>query len=416
MFGGGDQGSASGSGPVSGRSEELKAQELHRRRNRPLHLVVRLLLALLVIYLVLLIAGPGTAIAAVTVVLACSAVGSLLGFIFAIPKRTDVAIISAQPAQAGAAGGQSSESAPPQARQVRSGLDSAYRPNTSLEEISDWLTKIVVGLGLVQATAIGRFVEQQGAAISPALFGTAGTPLLGAATIVATTVISFLASYLYFRLCLAEEFARSDVDAAKASREEERERAQFEEAKEKGHVQVLSPREVLDTLAKNPAVPTSPVPEAPGDAVLEGAASGEELPDPRDPLQKAIDAKLAEMRHRPHDPADPVNGLFGERPDSDSPPRSLTAKVKPVRGETNWFQIDLLVTSREPKLRDEVAFFLHPTFPDPATRVFVLGGQARMRLYAYGAFTVGVLADGGETELELDLARLEDAPEVFRNS
>jgi hypothetical protein len=32
-----------------------------------------------------------------------------------------------------------------------------------------------------------------------------------------------------------------------------------------------------------------------------------------------------------------------------------------------------------------------------------------------GAFTVGVAADDGNTRLELDLAQLPDAPEMFRS-
>jgi hypothetical protein len=38
-----------------------------------------------------------------------------------------------------------------------------------------------------------------------------------------------------------------------------------------------------------------------------------------------------------------------------------------------------------------------------------------LKLTAWGAFTVGVLADEGRTKLELDLSELEDAPEDFRS-
>ena len=66
-------------------------------------------------------------------------------------------------------------------------------------------------------------------------------------------------------------------------------------------------------------------------------------------------------------------------------------------------------------LTGEVAFFYHPTFQVPYERIRVSDGVARVRLYAYGAFTVGALAEDG-TELELDLASLESAPRAFRDA
>ena len=45
----------------------------------------------------------------------------------------------------------------------------------------------------------------------------------------------------------------------------------------------------------------------------------------------------------------------------------------------------------------------------------VADGRATLRIQnAYGVFTVGALADGGETELELDLATVEAFPDWFR--
>src|SRR6059036_633347 len=43
-------------------------------------------------------------------------------------------------------------------------------------------------------------------------------------------------------------------------------------------------------------------------------------------------------------------------------------------------------------------------------------GVARLRVVAYGAFTVGVEADEGKTQLELDLAELPKVPKAFRES
>src|SRR6266508_6277591 len=54
--------------------------------------------------------------------------GGLLGFLFGIPRS----LAGPEGSVDGAAAG------------------GAYRPNTNLEQISDWLTKILVGVGLVQ--------------------------------------------------------------------------------------------------------------------------------------------------------------------------------------------------------------------------------------------------------------------------
>jgi hypothetical protein len=337
-----------------------------------------------------------------SVALACVAVGALLGFIFAIPKRTEVALINS-----GAEQGNSGEAPTTTARASISGT--AYRPNTSLEEISDWLTKIIVGLGLVQAQAIGRFVQDQGAAVAPTLYGPGAAPILGSATLVAISVLTFLTSFLYFRLYLAEEFTRSDNDARRAQNEA---RDDYRKAREEGRTQGSRPREALSAIVSSPAVTLS------SQDTQDDAASppvrdtrSDEVPTT---LQAVVERKLAEMRESPPHPDDPAKGVFGGKASVQSPgTRDLTATVRPVRGDSHNFKIDLVLTSGDPKLRGEVVFFYHPTFEVSHERVRVAGGEARIRLYAYGAFTVGVLADDGRTELELDLSELPDAPADF---
>lgn len=235
--------------------------------------------------------------------------------------------------------------------------------------------------------------------MTPTLFGRDAPAILGSASLVGTFVIAFLTSFLYFRLYLAEEFTRSDLDALRTQK-------QFDEARQKGRTQAIGPKQVLQATQESSAIP---LPQ--GTTHDAGAkADGQALTAT---LSQAIEQKLAQMRDHPLDPSDPAKGAFRGKSSVSSPPRSLSATVKPVRGENNWFKIDLLLTSGDPKLRDEVVFFYHPTFKVPYERVRVAGGQAPVRLYAYGAFTVGVLADGGKTELELDLTTVEGAPEAF---
>jgi hypothetical protein len=60
-------------------------------------------------------------------------------------------------------------------------------------------------------------------------------------------------------------------------------------------------------------------------------------------------------------------------------------------------------------------FFLHPTFGKAVRSVaFGIDGRAPLQLFAYGAFTVGVLLQDGTT-LELNLATLPGVPDIFRS-
>jgi hypothetical protein len=365
-----------------------------RGRGSPLYYIALALLILLSLFLGVLVLGPGDAIGSVAVVLACTAVGGLVGFIFAIPKRVEAAASagdSARPdASAGEAANRSSEPS------------SAYRPNTSLEEISDWLTKIIVGLGLVEASRIGDFLETEGTAVAPILFGAGAASVLGELALLAATILSFLSSFLYFRVCLPEEFSASDKRARDVNRK-------IQAAERQGRVQRITPKgqrqsiNVLSLIASDPATPAERV-----DKPREGDAASK--------LEQAIKHKLKEMGH-PRHPADPVKGLFGGKASIEAPhARVLSAKVKQLGGVAQWFQIDLKVTSADGGLKGDVVFFTHPTFPQPFERVKAVDGVATLQLFAYGAFTVGVLADDGETELELDLAGLNDAPRAFREN
>jgi hypothetical protein len=93
--------------------------------------------------------------------------------------------------------------------------------------------------------------------------------------------------------------------------------------------------------------------------------------------------------------------------------RELRAEVRAVSDE--WFDVRLeVVSTSTPPLAGTVTFHLHPTFVPPVREIEAVDGKASLKLGAWGAFTVGALADGGRTRLELDLAELPDAPPRFK--
>ena len=121
-------------------------------------------------------------------------IGALLGFIFGIP-RVPRSAPPAAPQPAGAAAGSVSTASPQDDRRLT--------PNTNLEDISDWLTKILVGAGLAQLAVLpGKLTRL-------AEFFHASMPLTAEAALMILLnffVLGFMGSYLLTRLFLTEAF------------------------------------------------------------------------------------------------------------------------------------------------------------------------------------------------------------------
>lgn len=114
-------------------------------------------------------------------------------------------------------------------------------------------------------------------------------------------------------------------------------------------------------------------------------------------------------------PDDPWKGVFGK---SENENRKLEAKV--IQGaNAGYYRVYLRLRSLNPEvnpLQGSVQFFLHDTFANSKPVVAVgPNGIAELTLDAWGAFTVGAIADSGLTRLELDLAEIEEAPYSFKS-
>jgi hypothetical protein len=132
------------------------------------------------------------------------AAGTILGFLFAIPRViTEVNSPTLPPA------GVTPESAPTAAfsAAVRQNRLAA---NTNLEQVSDWLTKIIVGVGLIELSEIPGLTTRLAVTMSPSF----GSQPLG--TSVATGVIvlfttgGFLIGYVTTRAFLPHILDSSD--------------------------------------------------------------------------------------------------------------------------------------------------------------------------------------------------------------
>jgi len=142
---------------------------------------------------------------AVLLTAGCSSVGVFLGFIFGIPRSLSRDTTPSSRAST-TGNAQQSLSSP-----------SNLGVNTNLEEISDWLTKILVGVSLTKLSEIGPKVWSMAATMAPIVSDSAPIAL----TIGVNAVVwGFFVGYLLTRLFLASAFANADPNARLVQREE----------------------------------------------------------------------------------------------------------------------------------------------------------------------------------------------------
>jgi hypothetical protein len=132
--------------------------------------------------------------------LACFAAGSIVGFLFGIPR-----ILQREPPQGGA-GAETAGAA------SNDGQRTAYvlRVNTNLEQISDWLTKILVGVGLIQLQSLPERVNALAQVIARSMGAGDAQIGLACALIIYFVIGGFASGYMLTRLYLQSAFARAD--------------------------------------------------------------------------------------------------------------------------------------------------------------------------------------------------------------
>ncbi|WP_238366661.1 hypothetical protein [Mesobacterium pallidum] len=130
------------------------------------------------------VSRPAATFAGLVLAGAAAMVGGFLGFIFGIPR----------------------------ARQTPD-ADGDYNENTNLEQMSDWLTKIVVGLTLVEFGPLRDQLIVAGGALGPVLIkGDAEIQTaVGVALILYFLILGFLFSYLWTRVYMATVLRRQNA-------------------------------------------------------------------------------------------------------------------------------------------------------------------------------------------------------------
>jgi len=310
-------------------------------------------------------------------------IGGLLGFLFGIPRTLQNANPSPRKESSGGNTASSDQnpanSEPNQLRSAPSPAETDYQANTNLEQISDWLTKILVGVGLTQVRQISSKMYEVAGAVAGALGSPGGNRTFALSLMLYYLIIGFLFSYLWTRLYLAAAFREADSQDAKLD-------------------------EILDKVD---------IVKAKTDIAQASAGLGIGKA-PREQVQKRMLETSSQIQPG-SDPSDPWKGQFGGSSSING--RRLSATVTPLAGSPGLYSIHLSVstTNTSNPLTGMVQFFLHPTFNDQKPLVPVgPNSVAALDIVAWGAFTVGALADDGQTRLELDLSGLPDAPPEFR--
>lgn len=294
--------------------------------------------------------------------------GGLIGFLFGIPKLLQNTALSDD-------------------------YIKANRPllvqNDNLVQVSDWLTKIIVGVGLTQLMVIPRKIYSLGNYLGVSFSSESVVDATGRNSAIAIilyfSIIGFFSTYLWTRLFFGklllenENELREDLAAAKT---------------ETRHVQ-----RQLKTVEKDNELKEQDI-----KAVISTFSSSADDVKQRISVER-LDDDLDN---------DPQKGMWGGLIESNG--RKITAIVRETVINIDWFSVSLEVVSTDAsrKLTGDVIFHLHPTFPRSVITVEAIKGVAKLELVAYGAFTVGVECDGGDTKLELDLSTVESAPALFK--
>jgi len=126
--------------------------------------------------------------------LSCLIAGIAIGFLFAIPKISQ--------------GSQATD-------EDKSGADYRLHVNTNLTEISDWLTKIIVGLGLVKLTKLPPYLTALAESFSNGIHDKEKNAAMAVAygTITFFSIFGFLFGYLVTRLFLSKAFSIADQES-----------------------------------------------------------------------------------------------------------------------------------------------------------------------------------------------------------
>lgn len=268
-----------------------------------------------------------------------------------------------------------------------------FKYNDNLVQISDWLTKIIVGVGLTQLGNIPKKVLRLGEILAPNFGGSPVGNNYALVIIFYFLLFGFLIIYFWTRTDFTNIMKKTDDDINQI-------RKQHNEFK-KDVVQV----EVKENIEKSDlASDTSSI------HILE-----QNNPDFKEKLGLLKEKVRTVLSAKPKGKfADDLQkGRWGGNSVSDG--KKIEATVTNSKWK-DFYNVNISVSCVDGScLREPVALFVHDTYKIPDNVIYVnpdSNGVARISLLAYEAFTIGALFQD-DTELELDLNVQRGYPEDF---
>jgi hypothetical protein len=314
-------------------------------------------------------------------------------------------------------------------RNSKIGTENDYALNNSLVEISDWLTKIIVGLLLINLKEIPGYFINLGEYVSESTKYKG--ELLNIYTISTVIYFGFLGLYIgynYMRLVLSNKYKKADNRLIRKALEEEK--STTLKLKEESHQKDLKinqiesiikdKEQIAETLIKKinePEMIQTNIKSA-----VQRIIHSKDGNDDKKTIELYVSkmmatAKLKLQKGLTFNDNDPQNGQWGQHAINNE--RQLTATI--IEETKGLYKIKLEVIPTNPDNNpldssDLVLFALHSTFGDPPIRLVKVENQcAELELYSYESFTVGAFVDKGKTQLELNLAELPDVSYYFKN-
>lgn len=303
-----------------------------------------------------------------------------------------------------------------------------YSLNNGLVEISDWLTKIIVGIGLINLKEIPGYFVSLGEYVRIA--SKYDGQLLNIYTIGIVIYFGFLGlfvGYNYMRLVRVNKYKYTDENIIR--RELEITKEKVLELKEDIHLKdnkiihfqsLVHEKEqltkaLIDKL-NEPSMANTSI-----QTVIKKTPLSDETKKNNENSELHLNKMIDEAKLKLHKGLlihndDPQKGLWKSNPINNE--RELKATV--IEETKGLYKVKLQVISTNPKNNplingDLILFALHNTFGDPPFKIVKAERNlAELNFYCYGSFTVGAFADNGNTELELDLAELPNISSYFK--
>ena len=296
--------------------------------------------------------------------------------------------------------------------------------SNSLVEISDWLSKIIIGLTLVNLKEIPDYLNSLGEYIKTATKYQG--ELINIYSIGIVIYFSFLGLYIgynYMRLVLSNKYQYTDeglihkeLEIANKKILEAKEEIQQKELK---IIQTQSLLQEKDQLAQSLITKINENEPSVSNNNFENIINSEKIKkeNKKAEIDKMVnDAKLKLHKGLIQNKEDPQKGQWKSKAINNE--RELKATIE--EETKGLYKIKVQLVSTNPKNNplkdgDYILFALHNTFGNPPFSIVTINNQsAELLFYSYGSFTIGAFADDGLTELELDLAGLPDISTYFK--